>query len=121
MILQYARIAGSWAYWYESYFKCGGFNSKDRICVRELDAKFDQDETSIDLAERQQLAEEIQRSTLEHHYLVPMFRHAAVTAIGPGIAAQQWQDVFPTITTACAYPWEDIKLREQRKERVLSN
>lgn len=112
IILQGARIAGSWAYWYESYFKCGGFNSKDRICVRDLDAKFARYETSIDPAERQRLAEEIQRSILENHYLVPVFRHAAVAAIGPRIAAQGWQDVFPTITTAYAYPWEDIKLRE---------
>jgi hypothetical protein len=49
---------------------------------------------------------------LENYYLVPVFRHAAVEAIGPRVAAQQWQEVFPTITTAYAYPWEDIKLKE---------
>jgi hypothetical protein len=31
-------------------------------------------------------------------------------AIGPRIAAATWQAVFPTVTTAYAYPWEDIKL-----------
>lgn len=112
IILNGARIGGSWANWYEAYFKCGGFNSQDRICVQELDAKFAQYEKSIDPAERQKLAEEIQRGILENYYLVPVFRHAFVNAIGPKIAVQKWQDVFPTITTGYAYPWEDIKLKE---------
>jgi hypothetical protein len=29
------------------------------------------------------------------------------------VAAQKWQDVFPTITTGYAYPWEDIKVKPQ--------
>ena len=33
-------------------------------------------------------------------------------AIGPRIVAQKWQDVFPTITTGYAYPWEDLKVKE---------
>jgi hypothetical protein len=48
---------------------------------------------------------------LENFYFVPVFRHAAVAAIGPRIQAAKWQDVFPTITTAYAYPWEDIELK----------
>jgi peptide/nickel transport system substrate-binding protein len=111
IILNGARIAGSWSFWYEAYFKCGGFNSRDRICVPALDAKFEQYERSVDTAERQRLAEEVQRGILENHYLVPVFRHAFVNAIGPRVAAEKWQDVFPTITTGYAYPWEDIKLR----------
>ena len=43
-------------------------------------------------------------------YFVPVFRHAFVNAIGPRIVAQKWQDVFPTITSGYAYPWEDIKI-----------
>src|SRR5207245_730619 len=39
MILQGARIGGTWSNWYESFFKCGGFNSADRLCVADLDAK----------------------------------------------------------------------------------
>ena len=62
-------------------------------------------------AERKRLAEEIQRNILENYYFVPVFRHAAVAAIGPRIKAAKWQDVFPTITTAYAYPWEDIELK----------
>ena len=42
---------------------------------------------------------------------MPVFRHAAVNAIGPRIKAEKWQDVFPTITTGYAYPWEDIELK----------
>jgi ABC-type transport system substrate-binding protein len=80
--------------------------------VQELDAPFAQYEQSTDPVERQRLATAIQKAILEHYYLVPVFRHAAVAAIGPRVAAQQWQDVFPTITTAYAYPWEDIKLKE---------
>lgn len=108
-----ARIGGSWSNWYEAFFKCGGFNSKDMICVKELDDKFAQYQQSIDPGERERLAQEIQRAILENHYFVPVFRHAFVNAIGPKIAAAKWQDVFPTITTGYAYPWEDIKLKEQ--------
>jgi peptide/nickel transport system substrate-binding protein len=113
MILHGVRIAGSWAYWYEAFFKCDGFNVCDRICVKDLDDKFAQYERSFDPAERQKLATEVQRSILENYYLVPVFRHAFVNAIGPRIAAEKWQDVFPTVTTGYAYPWEDIKLRER--------
>jgi peptide/nickel transport system substrate-binding protein len=112
IILNGARIAGSWSFWYEAYFKCGGFNSRDRICVPELDAKFEQYEHSVDPAERQRLAAEVQRGILENHYLVPVFRHAFVNAIGPKVAAEKWQDIFPTITTGYAYPWEDIRLKK---------
>ena len=35
-----------------------------------------------------------------------------MNAIGPRIAAQKWQDVFPTITTGYAFPWEEITLKE---------
>ena len=112
MILHGVRIGGSWGFWYEGHFKCGGFNSRDRICVKELDDKFEQYERSVNPAERKKLAEEIQRAILENHYLVPVFRHAFVNAIGPKVMAQKWQDVFPTITTGYAYPWEDIKVKE---------
>src|SRR5438067_1555886 len=113
IILQGVRIAGSWSFWYEGYFKCGGFNSRDRICVKDLDGKFDQYERSINPAERKKLAEEIQRGILENYYLVPVFRHAFINAIGPRVAAQKWQDVVPTITTGYAYPWEDLKVKDQ--------
>ncbi len=111
IIMQNTRIGGSWSNWYESFFKCGGFNVKDRICNKELDAKFDKYMKSFDRDERKKLAEEIQRDILENYYFVPVFRHAFVNAIGPRIAATKWQDVFPTITTGYAYPWEDIKLK----------
>jgi peptide/nickel transport system substrate-binding protein len=113
IIFQAARISGSWSFWYEAFFKCGGFSSRDRICVTDLDGKFDQYEKSINPAERKKLAEEIQRGVLENHYLVPVFRHAFINAIGPRVAAQKWQDVFPTITTGYAYPWEDLKVKDQ--------
>jgi peptide/nickel transport system substrate-binding protein len=113
IIFQAARVSGSWSFWYEAFFKCGGFSSRDRICVTELDGKFDQYERSINPAERKKLAEEIQRGVLENHYLVPVFRHAFINAIGSRVAAQKWQDVFPTITTGYAYPWEDLKVKDQ--------
>ncbi len=112
LIFHGIRIAGSWSFWYESHVKCGGFNSRDRVCVKELDAKFEQYEKSINPAERKKLAEEIQRAILENHYIIPVFRHAFVNAIGPKVVARKWQDVFPTITTGYAYPWEDLKVKE---------
>jgi ABC-type transport system substrate-binding protein len=113
IIMNGARIGGSWSNWYESLFKCGGFNAKDMICVKELDDKFDHYQQSVDPEERKQLAGEIQRAILENYYFVPVFRHAFVNAIGPRIAAAKWQDVFQTITTGYAYPWEDITLKAQ--------
>jgi len=94
-------------------FKCGGYQSKDMICVKALDDKFTRYTLSFNPAERKKLAEEIQRAILENYYLVPVFRHAFVNAIGPRVAAQKWQDVFPTITTGYAYPWEDLKVKDQ--------
>ena len=113
IIFQATRIAGSWSFWYEAFFKCGGFSARDRICVTDLDGKFDQYERSINPVERKKLAEEIQRGILENYYLVPVFRHAFINAIGPRVVAQKWQDVFPTITTGYAYPWEDLKVKDQ--------
>jgi ABC-type transport system substrate-binding protein len=113
IIMNGARIGGSWSNWYESLFKCGGFNAKDMICVKELDDKFERYQQSIEPKERQRLAEEIQRAILENYYFVPVFRHAFVNAIGPRIAATKWQDIFQTITTGYAYPWEDITLKAQ--------
>jgi len=81
------------------------------FCVKDLDAKFEQYQSSSDRNEREKLAEQIQRDILENHYFVPVFRHAAVNAIGSRVKAEKWQDVFPTITTAYAYPWEDIELK----------
>jgi peptide/nickel transport system substrate-binding protein len=111
MIMQAGRIGGSWSNWFDSFFKCGGHNVADRICVAEIDDKFAKYTASHVPAERKQLAEEIQRSILDNHYLIPVFRHAFMCGIGPRIAAAKWQDVFQTITTGYAYPWEDIKLK----------
>ncbi len=110
IILNATRVGGTWSNWYDPYMKCGGFNGRDRNCVSELDAKFNQYLASVDRGERQRLAEEIQREILENYYFVPVFRHAAMQAFGPRVAAAKWQDVFPTVTTGYAYPWEDIKL-----------
>ena len=111
IILDAARIGGTWPNWYDSFMRCGGFNGRDRNCVPVLDAKFAKYLSSIDREERRALAFAIQREILENLYFVPVFRHAAMQAIGPRIAAAKWQDVFPTVTTAYAYPWEDIALK----------
>ena len=110
IIFNATRIGGTWSNWYDSMFKCGGFNSKDFFCVKELDDQFTKYLASYDRNERKQMAEQIQKTILEEYYFVPVFRHAFVNAIGPRLAMQKWQDVFPTITTGYAYPWEDIQL-----------
>ena len=113
IIMNAARVGGTWSNWYDSFMRCGGFNGKDRNCVPELDDKFNKYLASVNRNERQKLAEEIQREILENYYFVPVFRHAFVNAIGPRIAAAKWQDVFPTFSTSgYAYPWEDIQLKE---------
>jgi peptide/nickel transport system substrate-binding protein len=112
IILNAARIGGTWSNWYDSYMKCGGFNGRDRNCVPELDAEFVSYLAATEPEKRQRSAEQIQREILDNHYFVPVFRHAAMQAFGPRIEAAKWQDVFPTITTAYAYPWEDIRLKD---------
>jgi peptide/nickel transport system substrate-binding protein len=113
IIMNGARIGGTWSNWYDSYVKCGGFNGKDRNCVPDLDGKFNKYLASTDHTERKNLSAEIQREILENYYFVPVFRHAFVNVIGPRIAAKKWQDVFPTMMTAgYPYPWEDIELKE---------
>jgi peptide/nickel transport system substrate-binding protein len=112
IILEGARIGATWANWYESLFKCGGRLVADTVCVKELDAKFDKYTNSDKPAERKTLAEDIQREILENYYVVPVFRHAFMNAIGPRIAATKWQDVFSSYkSTGYAYPWEEIKLK----------
>ena len=88
----------------ESLFKCGGRLVNDTVCVTDLDAKFDRYTNSDKPAARKQLAEEIQREILENYYVVPVFRHAFMNAIGPRIAATKWQDVFQTVRRAPATP-----------------
>ncbi len=110
IVFNATRIGGTWSNWYDSMFRCGGFNSKDFFCVKDLDDQFQKYLDSYDRTERKKLAEQIQRSILESYYFVPVFRHAFVNAIGPRIVAEKWQDVFPTITSGYAYPWEDIKI-----------
>jgi peptide/nickel transport system substrate-binding protein len=113
IIMNAARVGGTWSNWYDSFMRCGGFNGKDRNCVPEIDDKFNQYLASVDRIERKKLAEEIQHEILDNYYFVPVFRHAFVNAIGPRIAAAKWQDVFPTFSTSgYAYPWEDIQLKE---------
>ena len=111
IIMQGARIGGTWANWYDGFFNGGGNNAADRINVADLDAKFASYIASINPDERKRLAEEIQRGILENYYLVPIFRQAFVNGIGPRIAAEKWQDVFSTVTSGYAYPWENIKLK----------
>jgi peptide/nickel transport system substrate-binding protein len=111
IIMNAARVGGTWSNWYDSFVKCGGFNGRDRNCVPEIDDKFGRYFASVDPGERKRLATEIQREILDNYYFVPVFRHAAIQAIGARVAAAKWQDVFPTITTAYAYPWEDIELK----------
>jgi peptide/nickel transport system substrate-binding protein len=110
IILNISGSPGDWAGRYRAYFACGGFSS--RTCVKELDAKFEQYEHSTDAAERQKLAEEIQRGILENYYFVPVYRLAFINAIGPKVAAGRWEDLFPTVQSVYAYPWEEIQLKQ---------
>jgi len=115
-ILHGVRIAGSWSFWYEGYFKCGGFSSRDRICVKDLDAKFDQYERSSIPRSGKKSPRRSSAAFSRTTTIVPVFRHAFVNAIGPRLAAQKWQDVFPTVTTGYAYPWEDLKVRSSKPD-----
>ncbi len=111
IILNATRIGGTWSNWYDTMFKCGGFNARDFFCVKDLDDQFQTYLASHDRGERKTLAEKIQRTILENHYFVPVFRHAFLNAIGPRVVAKTWEDVFPTrLTSGYCYPWEDLKV-----------
>src|SRR5215467_10515800 len=73
IIMNATRIGGTWSNWYDSMFKCGGFQAKDFFCVNELDGKFKQYSASYNVNERQNLADQIQREILENYYFVPVF------------------------------------------------
>lgn len=109
IIANVSGTPGDWAGRYRAYFQCNGFAS--RTCVRELDAKFQQYEESVRPEERTKLAEEIQRAILENYYFVPVYRAAFICAIGPRMMAEKWQEVFPTVQSVYAYPWEELKLK----------
>lgn len=112
IIFNATRIGGTWSNWYDGMFKCGGFQSKDFFCIKELDDKYTTYLSSHDPKERKQIAHDIQKAILENYYFVPVFRHAFVNAYGQRIKAAKWQDVFPTnLTSGYAYPWEDIQLK----------
>jgi peptide/nickel transport system substrate-binding protein len=110
IVLNISGSPGDWAGRYRAYFACGGFSS--RTCVKDLDAKFEQYERSVDPTERKALADEIQRGILDNAYFVPVYRLAFINAVGPKIASSKWQEVFPTVQSVYAYPWEDIRLKE---------
>ncbi len=40
IIFNATRIGGTWSNWYDTMFRCGGFNSKDFFCVKDLDDQF---------------------------------------------------------------------------------
>ena len=48
IILNATRIGGTWSNWYDTMFKCGGFQSKDFFCVKDLDDKFAKYQASVD-------------------------------------------------------------------------
>jgi ABC-type transport system substrate-binding protein len=72
IIMAGARIGATWANWYETAFKCGGFLSADAFCVKDLDAKYAQYLQSDKPAERQAMAYDIERAILENYYFVPV-------------------------------------------------
>jgi len=111
ILLNISGSPGDWAGRYRAYFRCGGFAS--RTCVPEMDARFDRYEKSIDLTEREKVAREIQAGILENAYFVPVYRLAFINGIGPKVAAQRWEDVFPSVQVGVyALPWTDIRLKE---------
>ena len=70
IIMNPARVGGTWSNCYDSFVKCGSFNGKDRNWVPELDDKFNKYLASTDRQERQDLATAIQREILENYYFV---------------------------------------------------
>ena len=105
-----ARIGASWANCTKSLFKCGGQLGADAVCVKISTPSSNATPTRKIPPSGEQLAEEFEREILENYYFIPVFRHAFMNAIGPRIDAN-WHDVFSTITTGYAYPWEEIKLK----------
>ena len=84
---------------------------RDRICVKDLDGKFDQYERSINPAERRSSPRRSSARSWKTITWCPCSVTRSSTRSAPG-RGQKWQDIFPTITTGYAYPWEDLKVKE---------
>ena len=76
-------------------------------CDPKIDELFATHEASLDLAERAQLVEEIQRYILEEHIFVPVYINAFAMGAGPKLAGkiEDYTKVFVSL-----YPYDDVKL-----------
>ena len=102
---------GSWANWYEGTFKCGGFQSRDMICVQELDAKFERYQNAFDREEREKLAAEIQRDILENYYSCRCSGMPLSMRLARESKRRSGRTCFQQSPPRYAYPWEDIELK----------
>ncbi len=78
----------------------------------EIDAKFAQDEQSVDPQECDRLMAEIQQYTMDNMIFVAVLRHASLGALGPRIANEP-DDIWGSIPQYSTFgPYEDIRLKE---------
>src|SRR3989442_5183024 len=55
------------------------------MCDPQIEALWKKHQASLDLAERERLVKQIQRSVLDEHYFVPIYRNPFVAAVGPRV------------------------------------
>ena len=93
-----------------AYATCNG--SSSRVCIPEIEEKFQQYEKSTDRAERERLLNEIQQNILDEHIFPPVYRLAFVNAVGPRLA-NNWQGIYGAIPQYVYIgPYEDLTLKE---------
>jgi len=88
------------------YAVCGGQASY--ICEPQIEALWAKHEASIDPAERDRLAKEIQRILVEESYLVPLYLNPFVHAVTPKVLPEgdPVHRYWDTVNAPFPWPWE---------------
>ena len=78
------------------------------ICEPRVEALWAKHQASIDLAERERLVKEIQRTLIEEYYFVPIYVNPFVHAVGPKVlpAGEGVQRYWDTLHAPYPWPWE---------------
>jgi len=88
------------------YAVCGSPSSF--ICEPRVEELWAKHQASLDLAERERLVKEIQRTLIEEYYFVPIYVNPFVHAVGPKVlpAGEGVQHYWDTLHAPYPWPWE---------------
>ena len=110
ILLHVSASPGDAASWVRAWATCKG--SSSRMCVPEIEDRFQQYERSIDPKERERLIQEVQQWMVDNYVFVEIYRQAILNAQGPRIA-NQWDEIFGAVPAhPLVAPLEDVRVKE---------